>query len=83
MTAGKWRWVVIFAVAVFVGIVNLLGVDTVRNVFIAVKPGLMSLLTFGHAGVVGSVLRIAAEVALGAVGGVIGAAGALALGRTR
>jgi branched-chain amino acid transport system permease protein len=42
-------------------------------VFIAVKPELISLLTFGHAGVVGSVLRIGAEVALGAVGGVIGA----------
>ncbi|TMK19930.1 MAG: hypothetical protein E6G65_08310, partial [Actinobacteria bacterium] len=59
--------------AVFIGVVNLLGIETIRNVFIAVKPDLMSLLTFGHAGVVGSVLRIVAEVALGAVGGAIGA----------
>ncbi|HEX2424031.1 MAG TPA: leucine/isoleucine/valine transporter permease subunit [Actinomycetota bacterium] len=59
--------------AIFIGVVNLLGIETVRNVFIAVKPELMSLLTFGHAGVVGSVLRIGAEVALGAVGGAIGA----------
>ena len=59
--------------AIFIGVVNFLGIETVRNVFIAVKPELMSLLTFGHAGVVGSVLRIGAEVVLGAVGGAIGA----------
>ena len=59
--------------AIFIGVVNLLGIETVRNVFIAVKPELMSLLTFGHAGFVGSLLRIGAEVALGAIGGAIGA----------
>jgi len=60
--------------ALFIAIVNLLGIVTVRTVFIAVKPELMAILTFGHAGVVGTFLRILAEVALGAIGGATGAA---------
>src|SRR5213592_2601558 len=39
--------------ALAIGVVNLLGVDTVRSVFVGVKPELMSLLTFGHPGVFG------------------------------
>jgi branched-chain amino acid transport system permease protein len=60
--------------AVAIAVVNLLGVDTVRSVFIAVKPELMSLLTFGHAGPMGTLLRVAAEVVLAAVAGVVACA---------
>jgi branched-chain amino acid transport system permease protein len=54
-----------------IGLVNLLGVDTVRGVFIQVKPELMTLLTFGHTGVVGTLLRVGVEVVLALVGGLV------------
>jgi branched-chain amino acid transport system permease protein len=57
--------------AVGIGVVNLLGVDTVRAVFIAVKPELMTLLTFGQPGVVGTLLRVVAEVVLATIGGMV------------
>jgi branched-chain amino acid transport system permease protein len=67
--AGLWAG---GTLAVGIGIVNLLGIDTVRSVFIAVKPELMAILTFGHTAVVGAIFRIVAEVALAAVGGAVG-----------
>jgi branched-chain amino acid transport system permease protein len=58
-------------IAAGIGFVNLVGVDTVRSVFIQVKPELMELLTFGHPGAVGTLLRVAMEVVLAFVGGVV------------
>ena len=54
-----------------IGIVNLVGVDTVRNVFIQVKPELMELLTFGHPGVPGTVLRVLVTIVLALLGAVV------------
>ena len=57
-----------------VGVVNLIGQDTVRSVFASVSPQLINLLTFGQSAVVGALALIGLGVALGAIGGGVSAA---------
>ncbi len=60
--------------AVGVGVVNLVGQDTARSVFIAASPQLMDNLTFGRSAVVGALALIVLGAALGAIGGGVSAA---------
>src|SRR6266571_1178294 len=54
-----------------VGVANLLGQDTTRNVFIAASPQLMNILTFGRSTLVGALALVLLGTVLGAiVGGV-------------
>jgi branched-chain amino acid transport system permease protein len=50
-------------------VVDWLGVDTVRSVFIAVSPELIDILRFGQSAVVGMVILVAASAATGVVFG--------------
>lgn len=61
-------------VGAFVLIVNAIGVDTVREVFVAVTEGLMEMLTFGRGIVPGVILLLVLGTASGALGGALGAA---------
>ena len=54
--------------AAFVGVVNAIGADTVRTVFIQVSPGLMGILTFHMGAWAGVALLVALLTALG-IGG--------------
>ncbi len=57
-----------------VGVVDLVGQDTARSVFVAVSPQLMNALAFGRSGVVGTLILVLVGVALGAIGGGVSAA---------
>jgi branched-chain amino acid transport system permease protein len=57
-----------------VGVVNLVGEDTARSVFVALSPQLMNTLAFGRSGVVGTLILVLVGVALGAIGGGVSAA---------
>lgn len=61
-------------VGAFVLIVNAIGVDTVREVFVAVTDGLMEMLTFGKGIMPGVILLVILAMASGTLGGCLGAA---------
>jgi branched-chain amino acid transport system permease protein len=56
-------------VTIALAIVNWLGVETVRRVFIAVSPELMSIMRFGHSAVVGAAIMIVGSGLVGAAFG--------------
>jgi branched-chain amino acid transport system permease protein len=56
-------------VAAAVGLVNVIGVSTVRQVFISVSPVLMQIMRFHDGPVLGTVLLVVASVAAGTAGG--------------
>jgi branched-chain amino acid transport system permease protein len=55
--------------ALWLAVVDAIGVDRVRSVFIAVSPGLIDLMTFGRGLAVGSVSLIVGGAVLGGIGG--------------
>jgi branched-chain amino acid transport system permease protein len=55
--------------ALWVGFVHLFPDDAVRNIFIAVSPTLLSIMTFGKSLLVGALLLVVGGAVLGALGG--------------
>jgi branched-chain amino acid transport system permease protein len=51
-------------------VVDAIGIDRVRSVFIAVSPGLIDFMTFGRGLAVGSAILIAGGAVLGGLGGI-------------
>ena len=56
-------------VAAAVALVNLIGVPTVRQVFIEVSPALMQIMRFHHGPVLGTILLVVGSAVAGAAGG--------------
>lgn len=60
-------------VAAFVLVVNAIGIETVRGVFVSVTEGLIEMLTFGRGTGPGVVLLLVLGTASGVLGGLLGA----------
>jgi branched-chain amino acid transport system permease protein len=56
-------------VAVFVGVVEFVGVATVRQVFVSVSPELMAILRFHRGPILGTIILVVGSALAGAVGG--------------
>lgn len=67
VAAGALTGVVI---AAWLVVVDRIGIDRVRSVFVAVSPALVDVLTFGKGIAAGAAILVLAGAALGAIGGV-------------
>jgi branched-chain amino acid transport system permease protein len=67
VAAGAITGVVI---AAWLVVVDRIGIDRVRSVFVAVSPALVDVLTFGRGIAAGAAILVAGGAALGAIGGV-------------
>jgi branched-chain amino acid transport system permease protein len=67
VSAGAITGVII---AAWLVVVDRIGIDRVRSVFVAVSPALVDVLTFGKGVAAGAAILVAGGAALGAIGGV-------------